>query len=216
MPNKSAFTLAEILVTLGIIGVIASMTIPNLVQDIQDAQFKTAYKKAYGIALQSWKQADLQGKIYSVVHSADSKNQINFAAFKSQFNVIKECPLANGSNKNACWSFKSGDENLSGRYIDLVAQGFIDSSGIAWVNGDHGNRGIIFFDINGFAKPNKWGKDRFILQISDEVNTPITYPDPEGGGYPINLLPVSDYEESNTSWCPSGKCYYISWLTGSN
>ena len=35
---KTGFTLAEILVTLGIIGVIASMTIPNLVQDIQDAQ----------------------------------------------------------------------------------------------------------------------------------------------------------------------------------
>ena len=44
--TSNAFTLAEVLITLGIIGVVAAMTIPTLVSNTNGAQFKTAYKKA--------------------------------------------------------------------------------------------------------------------------------------------------------------------------
>ncbi len=44
---KYGFTLPEILITLGIIGVIAAMVIPSLVQDIQDQQLKVAFKKLF-------------------------------------------------------------------------------------------------------------------------------------------------------------------------
>lgn len=40
--NKFAFTLAEVLITLGIIGVVASMTIPTLMANQQKQQFATA------------------------------------------------------------------------------------------------------------------------------------------------------------------------------
>ena len=46
MNKKSGFTLAEVLVTLMIIGVIASMTIPSLMQNTAQQEFKAAYKKA--------------------------------------------------------------------------------------------------------------------------------------------------------------------------
>ncbi len=46
MMRKNAFTLAEVLITLGIIGVVAAMTIPTLISNTNGAQFKTAYKKA--------------------------------------------------------------------------------------------------------------------------------------------------------------------------
>ncbi|MBE7712116.1 MAG: type II secretion system protein [Cyanobacteria bacterium SIG26] len=46
MSNKKlAFTLAEILITLGIIGVVAAMTIPNLISNTNGAKFRTQYKK---------------------------------------------------------------------------------------------------------------------------------------------------------------------------
>lgn len=32
---KQAFTLAEILITLGIVGIVAAMTLPSLIQDYQ-------------------------------------------------------------------------------------------------------------------------------------------------------------------------------------
>lgn len=36
--NSSGFTLAEVLITLGIIGVIAALTLPNLITQYQKAQ----------------------------------------------------------------------------------------------------------------------------------------------------------------------------------
>ena len=46
----SAFTLAEVLVTLAIVGIIASITIPALLNNIQEKELKTAWKKH----IQSW------------------------------------------------------------------------------------------------------------------------------------------------------------------
>ena len=43
---KKGFTLAEVLVTLLVIGVIAALTIPQLINSTEERQFKTAYKKA--------------------------------------------------------------------------------------------------------------------------------------------------------------------------
>ena len=45
MTKRFGFTLAEVLITLGIIGVVAAMTIPTLIANTSSTQFKTAYKK---------------------------------------------------------------------------------------------------------------------------------------------------------------------------
>lgn len=42
-----AFTLAEVLITLGIIGIVAAMTLPNLVSKYKKSQVETALKKFY-------------------------------------------------------------------------------------------------------------------------------------------------------------------------
>ena len=42
---KSGFTLAEVLITLGIIGVVAAMTLPSLTTKIQDRELVTRAKK---------------------------------------------------------------------------------------------------------------------------------------------------------------------------
>ena len=41
--KKRAFTLAEVLITLGIIGVVAAMTIPTLISNYQKKQFEVAF-----------------------------------------------------------------------------------------------------------------------------------------------------------------------------
>lgn len=65
---KNAFTLAEVLITLGIIGVVAAMTMPTLMNSTQGAQYKAAYRKALSalsqavtlnVALDEWSFADL-------------------------------------------------------------------------------------------------------------------------------------------------------------
>jgi prepilin-type N-terminal cleavage/methylation domain-containing protein len=44
--KRTAFTLAEVLITLGIIGVVAAMTIPNLMANINGSKFRSQFKKA--------------------------------------------------------------------------------------------------------------------------------------------------------------------------
>src|SRR5574344_693563 len=42
-----AFTLAEVLIVLGIIGIVAALTIPTLMANVQKQQYVTALKKFY-------------------------------------------------------------------------------------------------------------------------------------------------------------------------
>lgn len=53
MNKKSGFTLAEVLVTLMIIGVIAAMTIPSLMQSTSQQEYKAAFKKGVSMLNQA-------------------------------------------------------------------------------------------------------------------------------------------------------------------
>ncbi len=50
---KKGFTLAEVLITLAIIGVVAALTIPSVIVRTQQQEFKTAAKKAYSVLSQA-------------------------------------------------------------------------------------------------------------------------------------------------------------------
>ena len=45
--KRNGFTLAEILITLGIIGVVAAMTMPVLFNKTQNKELQTAFLKTY-------------------------------------------------------------------------------------------------------------------------------------------------------------------------
>ncbi len=49
MKRQKGFTLAEVLITLGIIGVVAAMTLPTLISNYQKVVLKTQYKKGVSI-----------------------------------------------------------------------------------------------------------------------------------------------------------------------
>ena len=48
-PCTKAFTLAEVLITLGIIGIVAAMTLPAIIQKQQDKITVTKLKKMYSV-----------------------------------------------------------------------------------------------------------------------------------------------------------------------
>ena len=52
---KAAFTLAEVLITLAIIGVVAALTIPTLLNNYNDKVLETRYKKAVNIMTNGFK-----------------------------------------------------------------------------------------------------------------------------------------------------------------
>ena len=53
-PRKVAFTLAEVLITLGIIGVVAAMTLPTLINNYQDKMTVTKLKRANSVLNQAF------------------------------------------------------------------------------------------------------------------------------------------------------------------
>lgn len=46
MIKKQAFTLAEVLITLAIIGIVAALSIPSVISNTQQAEYRTGLKKA--------------------------------------------------------------------------------------------------------------------------------------------------------------------------
>ena len=54
--KRIAFTLAEVLITLGIIGIVASMTLPSLIQSYKERVTVTKVQKAYSILNQAFKR----------------------------------------------------------------------------------------------------------------------------------------------------------------
>ncbi len=60
MSKKSAFTLAEVLITLGVIGVVAAMTIPVVISNTNGAKFRTLFKKSISTLNQAGLMAQAQ------------------------------------------------------------------------------------------------------------------------------------------------------------
>lgn len=54
--RNRAFTLAEVLITLGIIGVVAAITIPSLMENVRNRDLQAQLKKTYS----EWNQISMQ------------------------------------------------------------------------------------------------------------------------------------------------------------
>jgi prepilin-type N-terminal cleavage/methylation domain-containing protein len=212
MRRNLAFTLAEVLITLGIIGVVASMTIPTLMNNIADAQYKTAYKKAFSIASQAVLTNYNDDSLLSRSSWYDeAANRANFNAFRDQFKVAKSCD----TDISQCWEMTG--EKAYGIPSSADTPGFIDTSGYAWIATSEmgGFTGGIALDTNGFKKPNQYGKDRFLFN-----NHPFdkSCADNIDIGLPGRICPWNNDYIAPTGTngvggaCPSGKCYYASWL----
>lgn len=63
MRLKKGFTLAEILIVLMVIGVIATMTVPSMMKGVQEAQYKTGFKKAYNTLTNLTGKLGVEGKM---------------------------------------------------------------------------------------------------------------------------------------------------------
>lgn len=216
--KQKAFTLAEVLITLGIIGVVAAMTIPTLIGKYQEKQFKTAYKKAYSEFSRAFQEALVDQQFtrtsgYNVVSTTEE-----FNILKSKFKVLLDC---GNENIERCW--KKGDNLCGGSCqsgnasdgIDMdngypqegKSSCFIDAIGRSWCSYTR-SENMFVVDTNGFANPNQFGKDRWIFTFGDENN--IRAKD----NYQ-NYKKVIPYEKDileQNSYCKHPPCYYESWL----
>ncbi len=113
MRKSLGFTLAEVLITLAIIGVVAAMTIPSVIVNTNQQEFKTGLKKAVSVlnqaitmnvALENITPADL------TVSATDTRTGGSLMHYLAQrLNIIKETnSYSYGSQKNAAFYTADG------------------------------------------------------------------------------------------------------------
>lgn len=151
--TKKAFTLAEVLITLGIIGVVAAMTLPSLINDSKRKETSARLKKFYSTMSQAiimsenengpagdWSKDTANREEDGTLIDMPDSNLKFFQKYIAPYMNITEI----------------GKKDYEGTSKAFAA--FADGSIAYFING---NCLDIIFDSNGTRKPNQEGKDRF-------------------------------------------------------
>lgn len=170
--SKIAFTLAEVLITLGIIGVVAAMTIPSLIQSYKEKATVTAVKQSYSIFAQALKMVTIDNPDLSALTdsslSAKENSQIMFKEISKHIKKVKSCDVDKKCMGNTYY-LNLNNEKVSNwdTYNNLVT-GVLANGTSFWIlslpasiSGEETYTGQIGIDINGNKRPNKFGVDFF-------------------------------------------------------
>jgi len=184
---KNGFTLAEVLITLGIIGIVAAMTIPTLMNQTNQLESITALKKANSVLTSALRlnAMDNGGDLAnSFTDVSDFKDKL-----ASNLKILKDC---NGTGIGTCWPSSTKKLNNSSDIVSawttflngdpsvILADG--SSLHFDYTNGDpnclSGWSGeslvsdvcmVIMVDVNGLKPPNVLGKDTFRFFVKNNA-----------------------------------------------
>ena len=185
LKNKKAFTLAEVLITLGIIGVVSALTLPNLMTNYKNkvyvAQLQRICNVLSGGAARLMKDEEVDNMFYTslfVDQTVDDsltgesyKAAIGDAVenfFKSYFKVVKIC----GFENNGCYgtSYKGLDKN-AGNFPTSANQycAKVDTGAVVCIsNYKSGTSAEVSIDVNGAKAPKILGRDAFNLLLDSK------------------------------------------------
>ena len=196
--NSKAFTFAEVLIALVIIGVIAAITVPTLIQKYQDQALKSALKKNYSVLKSALDKYQVENGERLL---ANDLGTIRLKPILIKYlNVMTDC--GNGWNDaKACipnWGSGNASEKNSKVYknynntnyiaLSLFDDGqfILNDGSIIMINLDTTGK-FISVDVNGYQKkPNRLGKDLFMFQLMNN-----------GELLPMGAKNTKYYSESN-------------------
>ena len=176
--KKVAFTLAEVLITLGIIGVVAAVTLPTLVANYQKTVWVNQLKKAYSVLNNGVKQMIVEQGCSDVTCTNfwdDSEYVVIEPSLNGNFvkSFTKTFRLSNVQEltENSIYAYplrSIANDEESFYYNVMVGVGGTSPDGMIMVLGATYGGYLIIVDINGLKKPNQFGRDIFIFQISSK------------------------------------------------
>ena len=197
--------MAEVLITLGIIGIVAAMTLPSLINNKKNKELETAFKKNYSVISQALNMYYAQnGEKLTPEYVGDRKLKPTLVNYMK---VLQDCGWGYSSTSTSCipnyndpdrnsqvYKNFTGTNNIS---LNLFDDGqFILNDGSLILLENNGpvnnNKMYISVDVNGYLKnPNRLGHDLFMFQIDNKGN----------------LLPMgaegTDYYDENDAYCSS-------------
>ena len=181
--RKIAFTLAEVLITLGIIGVVAAMTMPSLIQHHREKAMVTSLEKFVSTISQAvdlYKAdnecVDSISTCVSYISKGD-ENCENFAPIAAKMNVIASVKNANKST--ADWlpdkAYNYYGEEQEGIYGGVSKKNvgtcaYLLNDGTTFAVDVNPTNFDIMVDVNGKKLPNRVGQDIFPLLIGADAN----------------------------------------------
>lgn len=181
-----AFTLAEVLITLGIIGIAAAMTLPAIIADYRQNETVSRLKKTYSILNQSILFAQKDFDLYEYWQTPhEIGKDLHFEKYwKPYLKNITICTTARTCNYSSetPWVYSNGvqvEVGIAGpkvlrQGIYLADGTFIligeDNHWTSQSNGGDQHTQYIWVDVNGYKPPNMMGKDFFRLFIGTHTN----------------------------------------------
>ena len=140
--KKSGFTLAEVLITLGIIGTVAAMTIPTLMMNYQKQVWESKLKKIYSIATNACERMLIEENV-SRVNETEVYGDISNDTLRKYFKLMKDGQV------------------VSGKGFSIL----LPDGGILYISGV--DNGFNFYtDVNGTeTRPNQPGRDEFEFRL---------------------------------------------------
>ena len=176
--KKAAFTLAEVLITLGIIGIVAAMTLPTVLSNVQDKVLESEAKKAANIVANGYKLMMAHDEIFKVenipfLSNCNEMEDIDCVskAHKESFSIVadsagtlsaEEMPDSYAiSGKSQPSPFKWSDTKYMYTTGDGMIFGVIPDE-TTWSSFD------VIVDVNGKNNPNVAIKDLHKYRFSGE------------------------------------------------
>lgn len=196
--KKKSFTLAETLITLTIIGVIAALTVPTLISNYQKHTYVTRLKKAYSQLQNAVKMIPISEgcaagdyECAGFIISPSELNGSQWREWRQNATVLlaKQFKTVSVNDKN--------DPNCKGikKYVSLEAEveafPFITEDSMCFVSsfGYYREDLGIYVDINGAQGPNKMGRDIFYFYIASQDKNNIS----QGTVMPVGSKVLNTY-----------------------
>ena len=171
--KHAAFTLAEVLITLGIIGVVAAITMPTLINNYQKKAAITAAKKAYSTLSQAYTQlVNDNGEGLSVcsINNSECLGKL-FAPYLKSLNGNGKLYTPSSEKAEGCWEDNDIGMVNETHYCFSAVDGISYDFDMEYQEANK-KQALIYVDINGLKRPNKFGKDRFAFIVLNSTLLP--------------------------------------------
>ena len=178
---KKGFTLAEVLITLGIIGIVAALTIPTLIQNYQKRETLVKFKKSYSLINQALKMAQVENGDMNTWTEPSTLGVDKWGAtyIEPYLRIAKKCTRYDECGYKTQRPFTSVDGSYDTFLVtdqSRVTYELNDGSVIIIKAYDetgnpeqpYGFTRNVIIDLNGSAEPNVLGKDVFSFNRTEK------------------------------------------------
>ena len=166
--------MAEVLITLGIIGVVAALTLPTLMNNVQDKVLESQRQKAASVLASGYKKMLADNAVFSISDTplaSCEEDECFSVEHKKVFRTILE---GFGDVSTVAVSLPDKYIDASGNeipapweeytYVFVTPDGFI--YGLSMDESDLSTSLHVYSDVNGIKNPNTVNKDLIVYNVS--------------------------------------------------